>query len=57
MYHTVVYDDGKVSQPIEVFEGAELEVVRKATNAARFLRKSGKGALGRYTFRLERIGD
>lgn len=53
MFKTVVYDDAKPSQILEEFTSLnEVAVVKKATGAVRFLRESGKEAMGRYTFRL-----
>ena len=53
MFKTIVYDDAKPSCVIDEFSSEnELEVVKKATGAVRYLRDSGKSALGRYTFRL-----
>ena len=53
MYRTVVYDDGRLHDVIEEFiDDNELTVVRKATNAVKYLRSCGKQAIGRYTFRL-----
>lgn len=57
MYNAVVYDDAKPSQPVETFSSEnELEVVKKATGAVRFLRQNGKQPLGRYTMKLTKEG-
>lgn len=53
MFKTVVYDDGRRSEVVEEFtDENEVVVVRKATNAVRYLRSCGKAAVGRYTFTL-----
>ena len=55
MFKATVYDDGKCGEVIEEFtDEKELTVVRKATNAVRYLRNCDKEALGRYTFKLEK---
>lgn len=55
MFKATVYDDAKPSQPIETFSSEnELEVVRKASGAVKFLRRNGKQPLGRYTMKLEK---
>jgi hypothetical protein len=57
VFKTVVYDDAKPLQPVETFSSEnELEVVKKATGAVRFLRQSGKQPLGRYTMKLTKEG-
>ena len=58
MFVATVYDDGRRGEAIEQFgDENELTVVRKAINAVRYLRHCGKAALGRYTFRLEKLKD
>lgn len=53
MYRTVVYDDGYKGMVIEEFTSDnEVEVVNKATQSVRELRRGRDKAVGRYTFRL-----
>lgn len=53
MFKAIVYDDGHTSEVIEEFsDEKELTVVQKALNLVRYLRSSGKQAVGRFTFTL-----
>lgn len=56
MFVATVYDDGHKAQAIEQFgDENELTVVRKAMHVVKYLRNCGKAAVGRYTFRLEKV--